>query len=370
MPMRMSQAVTDLSRLLSACPLGCRIVKALYYRGSVGGLEWREDPAPEILAPSDALVRPIAASTCDLDQAIVHTAVPGAEQAFAIGHEAVGEVIEVGSRVTRVRPGDTVVIPYHLSCGACDRCRDDLPLFCRQTAAEALAVYGIPVGAEYGGLFSELARVPFADYGLVKLPPSVSPLDAVSVGDNLTDAYRSIAPRLRARPGSDVLIMSGGSIGLYAADTARAFGARFVRYVDASTQRRGLAAGFGAEVSTLEDFDPGEHEYAISLVTHGSVDALRAALLATGPAGEVENLGFHFADVPLPVAAMHFKCLTFRSALSNARPLIPEVLALVASGRISPRLIQTAVLPFDEAADALPSAGFKPVFVRDPLNLD
>jgi alcohol dehydrogenase len=103
-------------------------------------------------------------------------------------------------------------------------------------------------------------------------------------------------------------------------------------------------------------------------VTYGSVDALRAALLATGPGGEVESLGFHFADVPLPVAAMHFKCLTFRSAMSNARPLIPEVLALVASGRISPRHVQTAVLPFDEAAEKLPTEGFKPVFVRDPIN--
>jgi threonine dehydrogenase-like Zn-dependent dehydrogenase len=345
-------------------------VKALYYRGSVGGLEWREDPAPAILAASDALVRPIAASTCDLDQAIVHSTVPGAEQPFAIGHEAVGEVLEVGAAVTRLRRGDLVVIPYHLSCGACDRCREDLPLFCRETAAEALAVYGVPVGAEYGGLFSELVRVPFADHGLVKLPPSVSPLDAVSVGDNLTDAYRAIAPRLRARPGSDVLILSAGSIGLYAADIARAYGAGVVRYVDASAQRRGLAAEFGAEVSAPEDFDPGERGYPVSLVTHGSVDALRDALLAAGPGGEVENLGFHFADVALPVAAMHFKCVTFRSAMSNARPLIPEVLALVASGRISPRRVQTAVLPFDEAADALPRAGFKPVFVRDPINLD
>jgi threonine dehydrogenase-like Zn-dependent dehydrogenase len=343
-------------------------VKALYYRGSVGGLEWRDDPAPEILVPSDALVRPIAASTCDLDQAIGHRTVPGAEQPFAIGHEAVGEVVEVGRAVTRLRPGDLVVIPYHLSCGACDRCREDLPLFCRETAAEALAVYGVPVGEEYGGLFSELARVPFADHGLVKLPPSVSPLDAVSVGDNLTDAYRSIAPRLHARPGSDVLIMSGGSMGLYAADVARAYGAGIVRYVDTSAERRAIALEFATEVSSPEEFDPAEHEYAISLVTHGSVEALRAALLATSPGGEVENLGFHFADVPLPVPAMHFKCLTFRSAMSNARPLIPEVLALVASGRISPRRVQTAVLPFDQAADALPTAGFKPVFIRDPIN--
>jgi threonine dehydrogenase-like Zn-dependent dehydrogenase len=203
----------------------------------------------------------------------------------------VGEVLEVGAGVTRLRPGELVVIPYHLSCGACDRCREQLPLFCRETAADALAVYGIPVGANYGGLFSELVRVPFADHSLVKLPPSVSPLDAVSVGENLTDAYRTIAPRLKARPGSDVLIMSGGSIGLYATEIANAFGAAHVRYVDESGPRRVLAAELGAEVSTLADFDSGEREHAIALVTHGGVEALRRALLAVGPGGEVENLG-------------------------------------------------------------------------------
>jgi threonine dehydrogenase-like Zn-dependent dehydrogenase len=190
------------------------------------------------------------------------------------------------------------------------------------------------------------------------------------VGDNLTDAYRAIAPRLQARPGSEVLIMSGGSLGLYAADIARAYGARLVRFVDASEQRRELARELGAQTSTLADFDPAERAYAIALVTHGSVEALRGALLAAGPGGEVESLGFYFAEVALPVAAMHFKCLTFRSAMSNARPLIPEVLALVASGRIDPRRAQTAVLPFDDAAQALPSAGFKPVFVRDPIDAD
>jgi threonine dehydrogenase-like Zn-dependent dehydrogenase len=342
-------------------------MQALYYRGAEGGLEWREDPAPRIVDATDALVRPVAVSTCDLDQRIIHGSVPGAERPFAIGHEGVGEVVEVGSAITRFRPGDVVVIPYHLSCGACDQCREHLPLFCRATAADALAVYGIPVGEDHGGLFSELVRVPFADHGLVKLPPSVSALDAVSVGDNLTDAYRVVAPHVLARPGRDVLILSGGSLGLYAADIARACGARAVLYVDADEQRRRLAETFGAESLTPEDLDPSGRQLALTVVTTGGASVLQKALLATAPGGFVENLAFHFADVPLPVAAMHFKCLTFRSALSNARPLFDDVLALLASGRIEPRRVQTAVLPFETAADALPTAGFKPVFVRDPI---
>ena len=252
-------------------------MKALYYDGS-GGLEWREDPTPVIEDASDALVRPIAVSTCDLDQAIIHGSVPGSEQPFAIGHEGVGEVVEVGGAVDQVQPGDLVAIPYHVSCGACDRCTDELPLFCRASAADALALYGIPIGRDYGGLFSELVRVPFADHSLLKLPPNVSPLQAVSVGDNLTDAWRVIAPHLDRQPGADVLIMSTGSAGLYAADIARACGAGLVHFVDRDTARLELAARLGAETSTLEDFSPDGREYPITLNASDSRTALRNAL--------------------------------------------------------------------------------------------
>jgi threonine dehydrogenase-like Zn-dependent dehydrogenase len=341
-------------------------MRTLYYDGT-GGLEWRDDPEPVIQAASDALVRPLAVSTCDLDQAIIHGSVPGSEQPFALGHEGVGEVIEVGGAVTRVQPGDIVAIPYHISCGSCDRCAEDLPLFCRASAADALAVYGIPIGPDYGGLFSELIRVPFAEHSLLRLPPNLTPLDAVSVGDNLTDAWRGLVPHLHRRPGADVLIMGRGSIGLFAADIGRACGAGRVRYVDADPTRRELASRLGAEPTAPEDFAPEQHEYAISLVTHGDRTALRQALLATAPGGHCENFGFHFNDVEMPLLVMHMKCLHFRSALSNARSHMPAVLELLSSGRIRPQLVATEVLAFDSAADALPTAGFKPVFVREPI---
>jgi alcohol dehydrogenase len=341
-------------------------MKALYYDGT-GGLEWREDAAPVIEDASDALARPIAVSTCDLDQAIIHGSVPGSEQPFAIGHEGVGEVVEVGSAVTAIQPGDLVAIPYHVSCGQCDRCTDELPLFCRASAADALALYGIPIGRDYGGLFSELVRVPFADHSLLRLPANVSPVQAVSVGDNLTDAWRAIVPHLERQPGADVLIMSTGSAGLYAADIARAYGAGLVHYVDRDPARLELAARLGAETSTLEGFSPDRHEYPITLNASDSRTALRNALLATAPGGHCESMAFHFRDVELPLLAMHLKCIHFRSALANARPHMPAVLELLASGRINPQLVATAVLPFDTAAEALPDAGFKPVFVREPV---
>jgi threonine dehydrogenase-like Zn-dependent dehydrogenase len=323
-------------------------------------------------APSDALVRPIAVSTCDIDQAIIHSPkpLPGSEQAFAIGHEGVGEVVEAGIDVRSVRPGQIVAICHHLSCGSCDRCAEDHPEFCRTTTAAGPAVFGMPVGEDHGGLFSELVRVPFADQALLALPPNVSVLDAVSVGDNLTDAWRMIVPHLRVRPGADVLIMSGGSAGLFAADIARAYGARRVRYVDRDEHRLGLAERFGAEVCTLDAFSPDEHAYEITLNACGSKTALRHALLATAPAGHCENMAFFFSGVELPLLAMHLRGVQFRSSLANARVHMPAVLALLSSGRINPSAVHTEVLPFETAAEELPSAGFKPVFVRDPVNID
>jgi threonine dehydrogenase-like Zn-dependent dehydrogenase len=341
-------------------------MKALYYDGA-GAVEWREDPPPAIEEPTDALVRPVAVTTCDLDQAILRGSVPGSETPFAIGHEGVGEVVRTGDSVDGLRPGDLVVVPYHVSCGACDRCIRGVPLYCRVTATAGLAVYGMPAGPDHGGLFSELVRVPFASRSLVQLPAGVTPIQDVSVGDNLTDAWRAVAPHLSERPGSDVLIMSTCPTGVLAADIARACGAGRVRYVDRDPARLALAESLGVETGTLDEFKADDAEYDLTVNATDSRTALRNALLATAPGGQCESMAFHFSEVPMPLLAMHLKCLHFRSALCNARPHIPAVLDLLASGRINPQLIQTDLLPFDAAADQMLTAGNKPVFVAENL---
>jgi alcohol dehydrogenase len=344
-------------------------MRALFWNGA-GALEWREQPEPAITARGDALVRPIAVSTCDLDQVIIHAdkPVPGSEQPFAIGHEGIGEVLEVGPGVRSVKRGDLVAISYHISCGACDCCCDRRPLFCRASYDGAIALYGVPIGADYGGLFSDIVRVPFADHTLVPLPPNVSPLEAVSVGDNLTDAWRTVAPYLARRPGADVLIRGNGSIGLYATDIARALGAGEVRYVDTDASRCELAERFGARASLAEDFDPETRRYAITVnaAADPTGGALRACLLATEPDGTCVNTSLHFTDPEVPLLHMFLNCLTLTGGLSHARANMPAVLGLIAGGRIHPRLVATDVLGFDTAADSIADAGFKPVLVRDP----
>jgi alcohol dehydrogenase len=197
----------------------------------------------------------------------------------------------------------------------------------------------------------------------VPLPVGITPIQAVSTGDNLTDAWRAVAPHLNDRPGADVLVMSTCPTGLLVADIAQACGAGRVRYVDRDPARLELAETLGVETSGLAEFRADECEYDITINASDSKTALRNAVLATAPGGHCESMAFHFTEVPMPLLAMHLKCVHFRTSLCNARPHIPEVLELLATGRINPQLIQSALLPFDTAADTLLTAGSKPVYV-------
>ena len=167
-------------------------MKVLTYVGPAQ-LEWREAPAPRLGGDGQAIVRPIAATTCDLDKAIVAGRTP-LPPPFALGHEAVAEVVEIGDGVRAVRPGQRVVVPWSLHCGACDRCRAGLTASCR--AVPPRAMYGTPIGGDFGGLFSDLVHVPFADAMLVPLPDGVAPFAAASASDNLTRTMKTPGVRI------------------------------------------------------------------------------------------------------------------------------------------------------------------------------
>ncbi len=142
---------------------------------------------------------------------------------FAIGHECVAQVLAVGSDVQRVRVGQTVVVPWAVSCGTCEPCRRGLTSKCATTTSATLAAYGFgPASGPWGGMVADELRVPFADHMLVAVPADVPPLRVAAASDNLADAWRSVVTPLRERPGGSVLIIGGGaqSIGLYAAGLA------------------------------------------------------------------------------------------------------------------------------------------------------
>lgn len=323
-------------------------------------VEWREVPDPVLESDRDVIVAPVAETSCDVDSAILAGHGPIAPP-FAIGHECVARVTQVGDAVTTVSPGDLVVVPWAISCGDCDRCRDGLPTHC--TSVPHMAMFGAPIGGDWGGLFSDLVRVPWADAMLVPLPAGLDPIAMASASDNWSLAWRLVAPHLKARPGARVLVIARGSIGLYVCDIARALGASDVLYVDPDPAHRAIAETYGAR--TAEAIEPVHHGFDLAIESTGRVDQLAVALRSLVPEGFCESAGNHFRPGELPLLEMYLTGVTMRIARDNVRAHLPEALDLAQSGRVDPRRVVSDVFDWEELPGALPERHLKPVFVRD-----
>lgn len=197
---------------------------------SPGKFEWHDVAAPRIADARHAIVRPLAVARCDLDLYIATGFAPFPGP-FAFGHEAVAEVVDAGDHAG-VKPGDRVVVPFQISCGACGNCRQSYTNSCESVplySAFGLARKG---RQEFGGALSDLMLVPYADHMLVPLPEGVDAVTAASACDNIADGWRGVAPHLAARPNATVLVVGGlaQSVGIYAAGSAVALGAGKVLY--------------------------------------------------------------------------------------------------------------------------------------------
>lgn len=323
-------------------------------------VEWREAPDPRPESDRDAVVAPVAATSCDVDSAILagHGPIPAP---FAIGHECVARVVEVGDAVTHVAPGDLVVVPWAISCGDCERCRAGLTAHC--TSVPHMAMFGAPIGGSWGGLFSDLVRVPWADAMLVPLPSGLDPVAMASASDNWSLSWRLVAPHLLAKPGARVLVIARGSIGLYVCDIARALGAADVLYVDPDPAHRAIAEGYGAR--TAEAIEPIHHGFDLAVEATGRVDQLAVALRSLVPEGFCESAGNHLRPGELPLLEMYLTGVNMRIGRDNVRAHLPAALDLAGTGEVDPRRVVSDVLDWEQLPEALPERRLKPVFVRD-----
>ena len=335
----------------------------LAYTGP-GALEWREAAEPELSSDAAALVRPRAVATCDLDSLIIGGRSPFPPP-FAIGHECVAEVLDVGDRVSSLSVGQLVSVPFQISCGECDACRQGRTSNCSGVAFMSSYGFG-PAVERWGGFLSDVVCVPYAEHMLVPLPSGLEPATVASASDNISDAWRAVAPMLAEYPGADVLVVGGagpGSIGLYAAGLAVALGSRSVLYVDADESRRETAAKLGAQ--TLAETPKRVGPYAITVDASGDPDGLAMALRSTAPDGICTSTAIYFGEQPtLPLLEMYSKGITFRTGRANAREAIPHVLELTASGAVHPEIITTKVVKWDAAADALLEGGWTKLVIE------
>jgi len=329
-------------------------------------LEWHDVPAPGLDGPRQAIVAPVAATTCDLDRSLIKGRAPY-EGPIALGHEFVARVVDVGDAVRGVVPGDTVAVPAQISCGECNRCRSGSTAFCRTVTPNSMYGLGAVTGG-WGGAFSDLVRVPFADGMLVRLPDGVSPPSVAAASDNLTNAYEAVVPHLARDPGASVLIAGVGGTGFYAVLMAKAMGAGHVDYLDHDRERLALAARLGAgaiEVRRGTAMGSLDLQYEIAVDARGEPEELALLLRSLVPRGVCTTMSLYFRETPLPLLQMVLRGVRLEATPTNIRTFLPEVLSLVRTGRIAPERVTTEVLSWETLPEALVEPSMKPVFVRD-----
>ncbi len=336
-------------------------MKELMVRGP-GHLAWEEAPAPALANVHSALVRPIASASCDLDRRLIAGVTPF-KPPFALGHECVAEVLEVGAAVTSVRRGDLVSVPWKIACGECRQC-----LAGRATACSAVprhAAYGVPAGGHWGGLFSELVQVPFADAMLVPLPPGLNPLAVASASDNLTDAWVAASRPISVRDEARVLVVGGTeSLGVLAVQMAVAAGAASVDYLDDNSYRNDLAQRSGASIELRSSLD---ESYDVVISATRDPHALHRGLLALAPGGHCSCIGIIFEDPKIPLFGMYLRDVTLSVGACNVRPHIPTVFDLVSSGRCDPLLVSPTIVGWEDAPEALVQPLAKCIVVRERI---
>lgn len=328
---------------------------------SPGVVRLAERPPPAVEQPGDALVRVTAAGICGSDLHIVDGRDRGCRAGTIMGHELVGVVDQVGPAVTRFRPGDRVVSPFSVSCGACFFCQRSLPARC-----VASACFGF-VGEDGRGLEgaqAEVVRVPLADSTLVRVPDrgdDGAPLldrEALFLGDILSTAW-GCAEAGGIQPGDVVAVVGCGPVGLLCVEVLRQFGPAAVVAVESVDYRREQAARFGAEAVGPADAIEAVRARTegrgadVVLEAVGAAPALDLAIDLVRPGGTVSIAGYHTDEVyPLRIQAAYGKNLALKIGRCNARRHMDRLLPLVAARALRHTEIITHELPLSAGPEA------------------
>lgn len=329
---------------------------------SAGRVEWRETPDPQLGGDLEALVRPIVVGRCDLDVALVRGLMPMTTGA-PIGHEIIAEVLTVGDKVRRVRPGQTVFVPAQISCGDCGNCRRGLTGRC--LSVPFAASYGMGRDGDFGGGLADIVRVPFADAMLSPAPAHANPVKLIGLADMASDAWRTVAPYLSQHPEARVAILGGDApvIGLYAAGLAVAMGAPQVRYFDRDPRRLAVAASYGAETEADYEAEPGA--YDIVVVANAAAKALVKAFELTAPGGHVFSVTPSLGEQPaFDTRPLYHRGVTWTIGRPDCRHGHDGALSAWANCGFCPDHVPTLEVAWDDAPEAWSSGELYVAAVR------
>jgi 2-desacetyl-2-hydroxyethyl bacteriochlorophyllide A dehydrogenase len=310
-------------------------------------------PDPALPGPAGAIVSVSAAGICGSDLHFYEGDFPLADP-IALGHEAIGTVVEKGPDVRTVDVGDQVLVSSVTGCGACPGCATRDPVMCYS----GMQIFG---GGVLGGAQADLLAVPAADFLLLKIPEGISTEQALLLTDNLATGWAA-AQRADIPLGGTAAIIGLGAVGLCSLRSAFAQGAATVFAVDRVDGRLQRAAKWGATPIASPAAE------AILAATGGRgadsvIDAvgtdasLTDALNAVRPGGTVSVVGVHdLQPFPLPALVCLIRSITLRMTTAPVQRTWPELIPLLQSGRLDVDGIFTTTLPLDEAAKGYATA--------------
>ncbi|MBD0315222.1 MAG: glutathione-dependent formaldehyde dehydrogenase [Nitrospiraceae bacterium] len=359
-------------------------------------VEVRDVPDPTILNAQDAIVKVTSTAICGSDLHLYNGFVPTMESGDVLGHEFMGEVVEVGKGVSKLRVGDRVVVPFPIACGRCWSCRNGLFSTCENSnpnawMAETLWGYS-PCGifgyshllGGFAGGQAEYVRVPFADVGPIKVDRSLSDEQVLFLSDIFPTGYMG-AEVCDIKPGHVVAVWGCGPVGQFAIASAFMLGAERVIAINRFPYRLDMARRLGAEALNYEQSEvletlkamtggrgpdacidavgleahaPGlQYAYdrvkqAVMLETDRPI-ALREAIMACRNGGTVSVLGVYggFID-KFPMGAVMNRSLTIKAGQAHVQRYLEPLLRKIQEGAIDPGFVITHRLRLSDAPQA------------------
>jgi threonine dehydrogenase-like Zn-dependent dehydrogenase len=371
-------------------------MKALVWHGK-NDVRIERVPDPKILNPRDAIVRITSSAICGSDLHLLDGVIPTMQTGDVLGHEFMGEVVEVGPANTSLKVGDRVVVPFTIACGRCFFCKSQLWSLCDNSnpnAWMAEKLYGYSgsglfgyshLTGGYAGGQAQFARVPFADVGPLKIPDGIPDEKVLFLSDILPTGYMA-AENCEIKPGDVIAIWGCGPVGQMAIKSAWLLGAERVIAIDTVPERLRMAADSGlAEVINYAEEDvfdrlktmtggrgPDACIDAVGLEAHGATldayldevkmstflatdrpNALRQAIHACRKGGIVSIPGVYggFLD-KIPFGAAFQKGLTFKMGQTHMMRYMRPLLERIQDGELDPSSVITHRVSLDEAPNA------------------
>jgi threonine dehydrogenase-like Zn-dependent dehydrogenase len=352
-------------------------------------------PDPEILNPRDAIVKITSTAICGSDLHLFNGFIPTLEKGDILGHEFMGEVVELGKGVNNLKVGDRVVVPFPIACGNCFFCKRQEYSLCENSNPNAplaekmwghspagIFGYSHMVGGYAGGQ-AEYARVPFADVGPIKIEDDSLTDDQVLFLSDIFPTGYMAAENCNVQPGDTVAVWGCGPVGQFAMKSARLLGAERVIGIDRFPERLRMARE-NSEADTLnyEEVDvfdalmemtggrgPDACIDAVGMESHtpgfvgaydrvkqatmsqtGRPEVLREVLMACRKGGTVSIAGVYGGLLDkLPFGALMNKALTIKTGQTHVQRYMRPLLKRIQNGEIDPSFVVTHHLALDEA---------------------